>query len=220
MRQKNIFIHIIVFATVVFFCAPNNSGPSYSFNSHNIQLFLSPATNTLTAIDSVGITFKKSSNKIYFLLHDSLTIEKVEIGHQIFSHYKAKKSNTFKKDFGAIEYKDIQIYEINLPYNLSPNSIKIYFTGYIWIMDESIKLPPDYNFLLTDKRIVLEKDSCWYPSIPGSEFKFNLSTLSPSFLNLYCTGQQSSKTFDGDYIYYNWVQPEPVDGITLVSKDS
>jgi hypothetical protein len=112
------------------------------------------------------------------------------------------------------------LYEINLPYNLSPNSLKIYYSGYIFNEYDAAPQSPHQKILLTDKHVVLEKDSCWYPTIPGPLFKFNLSTLSPSSLGLYCESQQHSRKVEGDFNYNNWVQNEPVDGIYLFSPES
>ena len=182
---------------------------------------MSPATNSLSAIDSIGITYLKNSNKICFLLHDSFDIEKIEIGHQHFAFSRVEGNNKkLNEDFSKDDFTDVALYEINLPSNLSPNSIKIYYTGYIGKDGDGEIMAFDNKLLLTDKRISLKSDSCWYPTIPQNKFKFNLSTLSPATLTLCCVGEHSSHKSEDDLIFNNWIQNEPVDGIDIYSIGS
>ena len=112
---------ILIFAAlfvVLIFCSQHPSN-NFDIHSHNIQLFFNPKAQSLTAIDSIGIRYHKSTENIYFLLHDSLTLEKIAIGHQSFEFFRSGPDDEeFKKMFNSEKLKDASLYKVKIPVNL------------------------------------------------------------------------------------------------------
>jgi hypothetical protein len=219
MLKKNTISLFLVFLVLVLFCTtkPHNN---CQIISHNIQLFINPETNSLTAIDSIGISYKENTDHIYFLLHDSLDLEKIEVGHLVFEFSKIEsKNNKTHKAIGCENIKDVTLYKVKIPFNLSPNSMRIFYSGYIWEPNDKVNLDQFDNFLLTNERVVLKKDSCWYPTIPNNQSSFSVLTLAPKKLLLRCKAEHELQQIDGDFIMNRWTYAEPVDGISILSID-
>ena len=213
-----ISLYIIVLLPLIF-CS-TKPVTNCQINSHNLQLFLNPEANSLTAIDSIGISYKEKTDHIYFLLHDSLDLEKIEVGHLAFEFSKVgAKEKESQTQIKIDDFKDASLYKVKIPFNLSPNSMRVYYSGYIWEPDQSADLDKFGKFLLTNKRVILKKDSCWYPTIPDNRSPFSVSTCSPVNLSLHCNAKHNYQQLDGDYIINRWIFAEPVDGVSILSTD-
>ena len=219
MLNKYTISPLFLLLLSIIFC----SSKPYSncqINSHNLQLYINPAANSLTAIDSIGISYKENTDRIYFLLHDSLDLEKIEVGHLSFDFSKIEPhdSKTYKA-IGGSKIKDTTLYMVKIPINLSPNSIRVFYSGYIWDPEPDVDLDKFGDFLLTNERVVLKKDSCWYPTIPNNKSSFSVLTLAPAELLLHCEAKHELQQADGDFIINRWICTEPTDGISIFSTD-
>lgn len=203
-RMTRLFTFNLIFLAGVFcFCSHHSIEENVQIRSHHIKLVIWPEQGAFSAMDSIGLDYKKVTGEMYFYLSESLLVEQVSVGDYHLRYSKLEKKRHLNKRAGI---SNTVVYRVLIPPNLSPPSVSIYYTGRF--MPDSI-LPPEATGIpwINNKKIAFHSESFWYPSLPGSEFQYSLAVLAPDYYELTCNGQKATSQVGFGRQFVKWSEP-------------
>ena len=199
-----------------------HSSHNFVFNSHHIKLQINPDDNSLTAIDSIDIRYIRPTNRIFFFLNDSITVERVSIGHQPLEVVSKKEYDLFRildnpdVDWER-EYANAMLHEVQLPNNLQPDRIEVYYQGSVRnpILPGKRKTRSGENQTTFSDSRVYASEHFWYPLLPNNLSSFRLKALIPCDYRLISSGCLKLQDQWKDSLICVWEEKQKIDQICL-----
>ncbi len=174
---------IITWMILLITCEGEKTQEAYEFTSHQITLKFQPTLKSFFAKDTIGISYKKKVNEVYFFLNNNLIVHNVRVGHQTLNYhrYGVGENRFFLDNPNPFDAKTV-CYRVELPPSLNPHAIEIeYYGEYLDSLVERYVLPSLTG--QSDGYITLQKQlmtaECWYPRFRESNASFQITVDTP-----------------------------------------
>ena len=195
--MQTLFRTYICFVIVFFFlltCSHLDSSPSFEFTAHHLKVQIDPDSHHFIAVDTISISYHKNVESFYFFLHDSLTVERVGVGHQEFQiepmrprELKTVLANMNRDQQQWAEHS--QIVKIRIPKSLYAEHIEIRYKGSI--NPESL-----------DQVI-------WHPALPDAIASYELMVVVPKDYHIQCNATLRTEQTNEYWRFCEWEQMQP-----------
>mgnify|MGYP005843987219 CR=1 FL=1 len=191
--KKNLRILLFLTACVLLQTACTPPKPAFEFIDHQLKIAVDPDNRQFIALDTVSIRYHKNIDSVYFLLRDSLRVERVGISHQSFRliPLTARKTKSVLALFSGCDpkaYEHAQIVQVCIPKSLFAHKMEIYYSGEI-DLEQGIRL--------------------WYPQTPCTPATINVTAMLPSRFRLTLPGQSIDECTDNAWRICRWQVGKP-----------
>ncbi len=202
-RTYFLFLFLFFF---LYACSQTNSCFDFEFTAHHLKLQFDPDSQYLIAVDTISVKYSKNVDTIYFFLHDSLQVKRVNVAHQEL-FVQQIEPNEFKNISSRLPITDplwtdhTQILKVHIPKSLYPEHIQVRYEGFISAALDSV---------------------LWCPALPDAMSSYFLTAVVPKEYRLTSNGLLQTEQINDYWRLCQWVRAEPGVPITLeiIKSDS
>lgn len=190
---------------------------------HDISVTLDPVKHTIKGTDRITATLAPQQTQIGFLLNKSITAVKVaDRNVSLKKRPITDFQNDYQQKLDAMPASQFHYYVVKIDQPDSFVNFTIAFEGIIYDTLKSEVQEYARGFattagLIDTQGVYLAGTSGWIPTQKGNKFTFNLKTYLPPGWQSISQGEETDRSFDGNFHVSEWVCDKPMEEVYLIA---